>query len=318
MTRLCQAVTRVCQWVINRVALFDKQVGINTIKLRVNCSNHLSQPLLDDSSGKSGANFYQSYDKLFIIKTLTSEEVERMHSFLKHYHPYIVERHGKTLLPQYLGMYRLTVDGMEHYVVSMRNVFSNHLTTHKKFDLKGSTVDREASDKEKEKELPTFKDNDFVKEKMKIYIGDEAKTKLINTLSADVEFFNSPASHGLSLLLGVHNCARAEQENKEQVDKGDEDDQDDDERHRTWGWSGASGMATPPESPQGVVTRDASLQDEDSIIPELEHLCAPEKEIYFLAIIDVLTHYVMLKVYLLVDPEQYGKRFIEFLSRAIE
>lgn len=46
-----------------------------------------SQPTLDDSSGKSGAKFYQSYDKLFIIKTLTSEEVERMHSFLKHYHP---------------------------------------------------------------------------------------------------------------------------------------------------------------------------------------------------------------------------------------
>jgi len=43
--------------------------------------------VLDDSSGKSGAKFYQSYDKLFIIKTLTSEEVERMHAFLKHYHP---------------------------------------------------------------------------------------------------------------------------------------------------------------------------------------------------------------------------------------
>lgn len=164
--------------------------------------------MLDDSSGKSGAKFYQSYDKLFIIKTLTSEEVERMHSFLKHYHPvstfgneyheysrlhidialqYIVERHGKTLLPQYLGMYRLTVDGVEHYVVAIRNVFSNHLTTHKKFDLKGSTVDREASDKEKEKDLPTYKDNDFVKEGMKIYIGEEAKIKLIETLTADVD-----------------------------------------------------------------------------------------------------------------------------------
>jgi len=100
---------------------------------------------------------------------------------------YIVERHGKTLLPQYLGMYRLTVDGVEHYVVAIRNVFSNHLTTHKKFDLKGSTVDREASDKEKEKDLPTYKDNDFVKEGMKIYIGEEAKAKLIETLTADVD-----------------------------------------------------------------------------------------------------------------------------------
>ncbi|KAG8298317.1 Phosphatidylinositol 5-phosphate 4-kinase type-2 beta [Homalodisca vitripennis] len=146
-----------------------------------------SQPVPDDSQGKSGAKFYQSYDRLFIIKTLTSEEVERMHSFLKQYHPYIVERHGKTLLPQYLGMYRLTVDGVEHYMVAMRNVFSNHLQTHRKFDLKGSTVDREASDKEKEKDLPTFKDNDFVKEGIKIYIGDIAKDKLLETLTADVE-----------------------------------------------------------------------------------------------------------------------------------
>lgn len=46
-----------------------------------------SQPVPDDSQGKSSAKFYQSYDRLFIIKTLTSEEVERMHSFLKQYHP---------------------------------------------------------------------------------------------------------------------------------------------------------------------------------------------------------------------------------------
>jgi hypothetical protein len=30
-----------------------------------------------DCQGKSGAKFYRSYDKLFIIKSLTSEEVER-------------------------------------------------------------------------------------------------------------------------------------------------------------------------------------------------------------------------------------------------
>ena len=50
-----------------------------------------------------------------MIKTLTSEEIEQMHSLLKQYHPFVVERHGKTLLPQYLGMYRLTVDNVEHY-----------------------------------------------------------------------------------------------------------------------------------------------------------------------------------------------------------
>jgi 1-phosphatidylinositol-5-phosphate 4-kinase len=123
-----------------------------------------------------------------VIKTLTSEEIEEMHSLLKQYHPFVVERHGKTLLPQYLGMYRLTVDNVEHYLVVMRDVFSNHLNIHMKYDLKGSTVDREASQKEREKDQPTFKDNDFLKDGVKIHIGEEAKAKLMETLKADVNF----------------------------------------------------------------------------------------------------------------------------------
>lgn len=91
------------------------------------------------------------------------------------------------LLPQYLGMYRLTVDGVQSYFVVMRNVFSSHLRVHRKFDLKGSTVEREASDKELEKQLPTLKDNDFIKSGIKILIGDEAKEKLLATLNADVD-----------------------------------------------------------------------------------------------------------------------------------
>lgn len=47
-------------------------------------------------------------------------------------------------------------------------------------------MDREASEKEKEKDLPTLKDNDFVKEGTKIHIGDTAKEKLLETLTADV------------------------------------------------------------------------------------------------------------------------------------
>lgn len=57
----------------------------------------------------------------------------------------------------------------------------------RKYDLKGSTVDREASIKELEKDLPTLKDNDFMKDGTKIYIGEEAKQQLMETLNADVE-----------------------------------------------------------------------------------------------------------------------------------
>jgi len=136
-----------------------------------------------------------------------------------------------------------------------------------------------------------------------------------------------------------------------------------------WGWGighAVASMATPPESPHAALVRDTSLQYEDAIIPELDiyaipskegtffpqtklylllnvnetmlnshiFLGAPTKEIYFLAIIDVLTHYGVRKQAAKAaktvkyganvdgistcDPEQYGKRFIEFMSKAIE
>ena len=48
-------------------------------------------------------------------------------------------------------------------------------------------MDREASTRELEKNLPTLKDNDFMKFGTKIFIGDEAKQQLMETLTADVE-----------------------------------------------------------------------------------------------------------------------------------
>lgn len=299
-----------------------------------------SQPVAVDSPGKSGAKFYQSYDKLFIIKALTSDEVERMHSYLKHYHPYIVERHGKTLLPQYLGMYRLTVDGVEYYLVAMRNVFSSHLAIHRKYDLKGSTVDREASDREKEKDLPTLKDNDFVKDAKKIYIGDDAKEKLLEMLNADVGFLTKLNLMDYSLLLGIHDCVRGEQERVDEPENNGDAVAEEEEDSEDCAGDRTQWVSTPPDSPHALM-REISLQyDVMAVIPELDIYAipstdnAPLKEIYFIAIIDVLTHYGVKKQAAKAakavkyganvdgistcDPEQYGKRFIEFLSKAIE
>lgn len=56
--------------------------------------------------------------------------------------------------------------------------------------MQGSTVQREASDKEKAKDLPTYKDNDFLSEKMTIQIGEENKVKLMENIQADVQVRN--------------------------------------------------------------------------------------------------------------------------------
>jgi len=286
-----------------------------------------------DNPGKSGSKFYISYDKLYVLKTLTGEEVEEMHHLLKQYHPYIVERHGKTLLPQYLAMYRLTVDNVEHYMVLMRNVFTGHLRVHRKYDLKGSTVDREASDKEKAKKDPTLKDMDFLNDGAKIRIGDDAREKLLETLTADVEFLTKNAIMDYSLLLGIHDTKRAVEDERE-AENEDEDEEDEEYD------SGGSGVAlTPPESPgagRRQLQKKRSVAD-GMIDPERDLYAIPSQdggEIYFLSLVDILTHYGVKKMTAkaaktvkygssvdgisTAEPDQYSKRFLAFMADAIE
>lgn len=100
-----------------------------------------------------------------------------------------------------------------------------------------------------------------------------------------------------SLLLGLHDCARAEQENRERAEREEDEDNHDDEADsesgsglesrgpgadRLWGWSGVTGMTTPPESPHTGFMRETSLQYEDAIIPELDIYAIPSSEGKFL------------------------------------
>ncbi|VDN35726.1 unnamed protein product [Cylicostephanus goldi] len=72
------------------------------------------------------------------FQSMDSEAVAELHSVLRDYHEYVVEKLGKTLLPQYLGLYRLTIEGTETYLIVMRNVFGRKYNVHTKFDLKVS------------------------------------------------------------------------------------------------------------------------------------------------------------------------------------
>ncbi|XP_014773204.1 phosphatidylinositol 5-phosphate 4-kinase type-2 beta [Octopus bimaculoides] len=300
------------------------------------------QPVEMDSPGRSGARMLLSQDKKYFIKTLVSEEVEQMHHILKQYHSYIVEIHAQTLLPQYLGMYRITVNDVETYLVVLRNVFSPRLTIHKKYDLKGSTVDRQASDKEKAKDLPTLKDNDFVNDGVIIHIGADTVLKIITSLKS-CSFLASLHLMDYSLIVGIHDCEKAEQEafeaqleaeaeaeNGENAD-GEADDGllEEEEINDVMG-----SVPTPPDSPQTFVGQPFTGE----VDPKIEIFgIKSEKEdkqiIYFLAMIDILTKYGMKKrtaqaaktvkhgsgaEISTVRPDQYAKRFLEFIERSIE
>ncbi|XP_029109112.1 phosphatidylinositol 5-phosphate 4-kinase type-2 alpha isoform X1 [Scleropages formosus] len=317
-----------------------------------------SAPIPSDAQGRSGARFHTSYDKRYVIKIITSEDVAEMHNILKKYHQFIVECHGNTLLPQFLGMYRLTVDGDETYMIVTRNVFSHRLSVYKKYDLKGSTVAREASDKEKQprpheeaappksrmsqklqtiriatrfycaikhtKELPTYKDNDFINDGQKIYIDEDNKKMFLDKLKKDVEFLAQLKLMDYSLLVGIHDVERAEQEEVESEDNEGEEE----------GESDGGAVGTPPDSPSNTLdsTRPLGPGEFDPTIDVYaikSHDNSPRKEVYFMAVIDILTHYDAKKKAAhaaktvkhgagaeisTVNPEQYSKRFYEFIA----
>lgn len=74
---------------------------------------------------------------------------------------------------------------------------------YRKYDLKGSTVDREASEKERTKPNPTFKDNDFVKDNVKLYVKPEDKQRIMEMLEADSTFLSKENLMDYSLCLGI-------------------------------------------------------------------------------------------------------------------
>ncbi|XP_009472221.1 PREDICTED: phosphatidylinositol 5-phosphate 4-kinase type-2 gamma-like [Nipponia nippon] len=84
----------------------------------------------------SDRRFLLSSDRTLVVKELSSEDVADVHGLLSHYHQYVVQCHGSTLLPRFLGMYRVSVDSEETYLLVMRNMFSHRLPVHRKYDLK--------------------------------------------------------------------------------------------------------------------------------------------------------------------------------------
>ncbi|RNA42135.1 phosphatidylinositol 5-phosphate 4-kinase type-2 alpha [Brachionus plicatilis] len=291
---------------------------------------------IDCSSGKSNARFYISYDKRYIVKSVTSEDVEGLHNILTDYHKHIVETKGNTLLPHLLSLFRLTVEDKEIYLLVTRNVFSNRYKIQIKYDIKGSSVDRAASLKEKEKDSPTLKDNDLINDRRYINIGGESKKIFFAKLTRDVDFLCSLKIMDYSLLIGVTDLDKSLDlsteakllEDKLESDQDnlspteDTEDTDDDQLNVS--------VPTPPDSPSSKLAYGLfGLPSQDFYNQKK----GPKKEVYFMALIDILTHYGLKKrsanvaktvkygadqEISTVKPDQYAKRFLDFVNKIIQ
>ncbi|XP_059393231.1 phosphatidylinositol 5-phosphate 4-kinase type-2 gamma isoform X2 [Carassius carassius] len=284
-----------------------------------------SPPAKDGKSQEAGL-VLTSYDRTLIVKQISSEEVEDMHNILSEYHQHIVTCHGSTLLPQFLGLYRVTVDNEDTYLLVMRNMFSHRLTVHMKYDLKGSLVSREASDKEKVKELPTFKDVDFRNNMQRVYISEEGKEKLWDKLNRDTEIMD------YSLLLGIHDVERAEQEEVEEMKAPLSEEEEDAENDLSLMAVGSFG--TSPEGIAGYMSSYKPIGPGEfdpyvDVYAIQSAAGSTHREVYFMGLINILSQYDTKKKAAhaaktvkhgvgaeisAVHPEQYAKRFREFIA----
>ncbi|XP_077339737.1 phosphatidylinositol 5-phosphate 4-kinase type-2 gamma isoform X2 [Lithobates pipiens] len=259
--------------------------------------------------------FLLSYDKTLAVKEISSEDVANVHSILSDYHQHIVKCHGGTLLPQFLGMYRLSVENEDSYMLVMRNMFSHRLTVHRKYDLKI-------------KELPTLKDMDFLNKSQKLYVDEEQKKTFMEKLKRDVEFLVQLKIMGYSLLLGIHDVSRAEQEEEEEMEEEDA------ETEGPGQYVAVGSYGTSPEGIAGYLNSHKPLGPGE-FDPYIDVYAfkssdgAPQKEVYFMGLIDILTQYDAKKKAAhaaktvkhgagaeisTVHPDQYGKRFLEFVT----
>lgn len=139
------------------------------------------------SAGASGALFFVSHDRKYIIKTISVEEKNTAKRMLKDYFNYIKD-HPNSLLCRLYGLFSL--DNI-HFII-MANSFHTKYEMDEIYDLKGSKVGRTSDG-------PIKKDLDFNKD---LSIG-ELRSDTIIQIHKDTSFLRKMCIIDYSLLLGI-------------------------------------------------------------------------------------------------------------------
>ncbi|XP_066124029.1 phosphatidylinositol 4-phosphate 5-kinase type-1 alpha isoform X3 [Saccopteryx bilineata] len=223
-----------------------------------------SEPLIElCSSGASGSLFYVSSDDEFIIKTVQHKEAEFLQKLLPGYYMNL-NQNPRTLLPKFYGLYCVQAGGKNIRIVVMNNLLPRSVKMHIKYDLKGSTYKRRASQKEREKPLPTLKDLDFLQDIPDgLFLDADMYNALCKTLQRDCLVLQSFKIMDYSLLMSIHNIDHAQRE-----PSGNEAQCLVDTRRPA---PQKALYSTAMESIQGEARRGGTVDTEDQFVKKLEH-----------------------------------------------
>jgi len=157
--------------------------------------------IFEKSAGGSKAMFYTTYDNAFCLKTISFEESKTLRNILEPYFQHI-QNQPNTLLPIFFGFYRIKINRIKKYILVMNNVFNTHLGVHEKYDIKGSTINRNSSEEDKI-EKRALKDVAFITSNTILHLGDK-KSVLTNQIFQDCQFLENLSIMDYSLLIGIH------------------------------------------------------------------------------------------------------------------
>ena len=335
------------------------------------------------SPGKSGSFFYFSRDYKYIIKTIHHAEHKLLRKMLKEYYSHVREN-PNTLLSQFYGLHRVKIPfGRKVHFVVMNNLFPPHRDIHKTYDLKGSTVGRMFKEENlKENPRATLKDLNWLDKDNHLDFGPNKRTAFVEQMQRDVELLKKMKIMDYSLLVGIHDLKRG---NDEQIREktlqvfqpGGESEQTDEEHQSNPLTRTLSKLETarkakelrhtlrterpvpmsmtmakmPEEMEQRPVKKDHYFYQDDGGFQASHEDDSPGDVVYYLGIIDCLTHVSLLSFSWIVrgvkakdtnetiqygfikhlehfwkslsndekqispiPPERYGDRFVRFIS----
>jgi 1-phosphatidylinositol-4-phosphate 5-kinase len=166
------------------------------------------------SPGKSGSFFYFSRDYKYIIKTIHHAEHKLLRKVLREYYDHMKDC-PNSLLSQFYGLHRVKIPyGKKIHFVIMNNLFPAHLDIHRTFDLKGSTIGREFKEEDLEKApRATLKDLNWLRRNSHLEFGPSKKQLFVEQIQKDVELLKKLKIMDYSLLVGIHDVSRGNEEN---------------------------------------------------------------------------------------------------------
>ena len=132
---------------------------------------------------KSGATFWKTSDKKYIIKTIKRKECKFLRQILKKYSNYI--RTNNTYLVRIYGIYRITLHNTDIRFIIMNNIFEYDIPLDNIFDLKGTTEERFADEGSIE-----LNDINFIEIKNSFYFNKTDYSEFLETVKKDSLFLS--------------------------------------------------------------------------------------------------------------------------------